>query len=80
MDDTSVQVAVANPFDAAVADDIRMVTGRRAEIVFANPDEIRRLVEEHYMRRMMADTTDEDVEIVDDSTEDMGNLERMARE
>ena len=80
MDDTSVQVAVANPFDAAVADDIRMVTGRRAEIVFADPDEIRRLVEEHYMRRMMADTTDEDVEIVDDSTEDMGNLERMARE
>lgn len=79
-DDTTIRVAVTNPFNVAVADDIRMVTGLTAEIVFANPQEIQRLVEEHYMRRMMADTTDEEVEILDDSSEELGDLERMARE
>ena len=79
-DDATIRVAVADPFDVSVCDDIRMVTGRTAELVFANPQEIQRLVDEHYMRRMMADTTDEDIEILDDSSEELGDLERMARE
>ncbi len=79
-DQSTIRVAVTDPFDVAVCDDIRMVTGRTAEIVFANPQEIQRLVEEHYMRRMMADTTDEEVEILDESSEELGDLERMARE
>lgn len=77
---TGIKVAVVDPFNTAVSEDIRMVTGLTAELVFANPQEIQRLVEEHYMRRMIADTTDEDVEILDESSEELGDLERMARE
>lgn len=79
-DASTIRVAVTNPFNVSIADDIRMVTGRSAEIVFANPEEIQRLVEEHYMRRMMADTTEDDIEILDESSEELGDLERMARE
>ncbi len=75
-----IRVAIADPFDLAVADDLRVVTGRAAEIVFADPVQIQRLVEEHYMRQMIADTTDEDVEVLDDSSDELGDLERMARE
>ena len=79
-DEFTIRVAVTDPFNVAVSDDIRMVTGRTAEIVFANPVDIQRMVEEHYMRRMMADTTDEEVEILDDTSEELGDIERMARE
>jgi len=78
--ETTIRVAVTDPFNVAVCDDIRMVTGLTAEVVFANPMDIQRMVEEHYMRRMMEDTTDEDIEILDESSEELGDLERMARE
>lgn len=79
-DESTIRVAAADPLDVSVADDIRMVTGRSVEIVFADPQEIQRLVEEHYMRQMITDTADEDIEILDDSSEELGDLERMARE
>lgn len=78
--DGHIKVAVSDPFDAALSDDIRLLTGLSAEVVFANPVEVRRLVEEHYMRRMMAAATDEEVEILDEAAEELGDLERMARE
>ena len=77
---STIRVAIADPFNLAVADDIRVVTGKTAEIVFADPQQIQRLVEEHYMRRMIADTADEDVEVLDESSDELGDLERMARE
>ena len=80
VDKHHIRVAIADPFDLAVADDLRVVTGRAAEIVFADPAQIQRLVEEHYMRQMIADTADEDVEVLDDSSDELGDLERMARE
>ena len=67
-------------FNVAAADDIRMAPLLAVELVFARPQEIRRLVEEHYMRRMMADTADEEVQILDDSSDEIGALERMAKE
>ncbi|MHB9023286.1 MAG: type II secretion system ATPase GspE [Armatimonadota bacterium] len=78
--DSTIRVAVADPFNVAAADDIRLVTGLKVEMVFANPPDIRRLVEEHYMRRMIADTTDEEVQILDDDSDEIGDLERMAKE
>lgn len=78
--DSSVRVAIADPFNVAAGDDIRLVTGLCVQLVHANPREIRQLVEEHYMRRMMADTTDEEVQVLDDSKDEIGDLERMARE
>ncbi|MHB9132111.1 MAG: type II secretion system ATPase GspE [Armatimonadota bacterium] len=77
---SSIRVAVANPFNITAAEDIRLVTGLAVELVYANPQEIRRLIEEYYMRRMIADTTDEEVTILDDDSDEIGDLERMARE
>lgn len=78
--DSYIRVAVADPFNISAADDIRLVTGLAVELVFADPREIRRLVEEHYMRRMISDTADEEVQVLDDSKDEIGDLERMARE
>ncbi|MHB0998429.1 MAG: type II secretion system ATPase GspE [Armatimonadota bacterium] len=78
--ESCIRVAVADPMDMMVAHDIRIATGRSVEIVFADPQEVQRLVEDHYMRRMIADTADEDIEILDDTAEELGDLERMARE
>jgi len=80
VDDTTIRVAVADPFNVAAAEDIRIVTGLSVDMVFADPQEVRRLVEEHYMRRMIADTTDEDIQILEDSDNEIGDLERMAKE
>jgi type II secretion system protein E len=77
---SSICVAVADPFNVAAADDIRMVTGRYVDLVFANPREIRRLVEEYYTRRMIADTTDEDVQVIDQANDEIGDLASMAKE
>lgn len=79
-DGSSIQVAVADPFNVSAADDIRVVTGLSVELVYANPQEIRRLVEEYYVRRMIADSSQEEVQILEESEDEIGNLERMARE
>ncbi|MBP6962991.1 MAG: type II secretion system ATPase GspE [Armatimonadetes bacterium] len=78
--DSTIRVAVADPFNVSAADDIRMVTGLSVDLLFADPQDIRRLVEEHYMRRMIADTADEEVQILEDSQDEIGDLERMAKE
>lgn len=78
--DGVIQAAIPDPFDTSAADDIRMVTGYPVELVYANPQEIRRLVEEFYVRRMMADTAEEEVQILEESEDEIGDLERMARE
>lgn len=78
--DSTIRIAIADPLNVAAADDIRLVTGLCVEIVAASPQNIRRLVEEHYMRHMIADTTDEEVQILEDSQDEIGDLERMAKE
>ena len=76
----SLRVAIADPFNTAAADDIRLVTGRDVALVLAPPDEIKRFVEEHYTRRMIADTAEDDVQVLDDNSDEIGDLETMARE
>jgi len=77
---TTLRVAIADPFNTAAADDLRLVTGRDVELVFAPPADIRRLVEEFYTRRMIADTAEDDVQVLDDTNEEIGDLESMAKE
>jgi len=77
---TSLRVAVADPFNVVAAEDIRMVTSREVELVFGSPSQIRRFVEEYYTRRMLADTTENDVQVLDDTENEIGDLERMAKE
>jgi len=76
----TLRVAIADPFNTAAADDLRLVTGRDVELVFAPPQEIRRFVEEFYTRRMIADTSEDDVQVLDDTSDEIGDLETMARE
>jgi type II secretion system protein E len=78
--DTSLRVALVDPFNLDASDDLRMVTGRDIEVVFANPREVRRLVEEHYTQRMIADSTDDEVQVLDETDNEIGDLERMAKE
>ncbi len=73
-------VALANPFDTSAADDLRFVTGYDIELVFANPVDVHRFVEEYYTRRMIADTTEDEVQVLDDTDDEIGDLETMARE
>ncbi len=63
---TTLRVAIADPFNTAAADDLRLVTGRDIELVFAPPQDIRRFVEEYYTRRMIADTTEDDVQVLEE--------------
>ena len=77
---TSLRVAVADPFNVVAAEDIRMVTSREVELVFSSPSQIRRFVEEYYTRRMLADTTENDVQVLDEIENEIGDLERMAKE
>jgi type II secretion system protein E len=75
-----LRVALADPLNLTALDDLRLVTGLDIEPVLADPEAIRRFVEEHYMQRMMADTGEGDIEIIEDLEEDLGDLRRMARE
>ncbi|MHB0939021.1 MAG: type II secretion system ATPase GspE [Armatimonadota bacterium] len=77
---STLRVAIADPFNTAAADDLRLVTGRDVELVFAPPQDIRRFVEEFYTRRMIADTAEDDVQVLDDTNEEIGDLESMAKE
>jgi len=77
---TSLRVAVADPFNTAAADDLRLVTGRDVELVFASPLQIRRFIEEFYTRRMIADTTEDDVQVLEEGNDEIGDLETMAKE
>ena len=77
---TTLRIAIADPFNTAAADDIRLVTGRDVELVLAPPQEIRRFVEEYYTRRMIADTAEDDVQVLEDGDDEIGDLESMAKE
>jgi type II secretion system protein E len=77
---TTLRVAIADPFNVGAADDIRLVTGRDVELVFAAPAELRRYVEEYYTRRLIADSGEDDVQVLDESDNEIGDLVRMAKE
>ena len=77
---TTLRVAVADPFNTTAADDLRLVTGRDVELLFAPPLQIRRFIEEYYTRRMIADTTEDDVQVLEDGNDEIGDLETMAKE
>ena len=77
---TTLRVAIADPFNIAAADDIRLVTGRDVELVFAPPQEIHRFVETLYTRRMITDTAEDDVQVLDENPDEIGDLESMAKE
>jgi len=79
-EDSRLRVAIANPLNLGALDDLRLVTGLTIDPVLADPEDIRRFVEEHYMQRMMADSGEGDIEIIEEVEDEIGDLQRMARE
>ena len=75
-----VRLAMADVLDVEAIDDVRLITGLDVEPVLADPREIRRLVENYYMQSIMDGGAEEGVEVIHDADEDIGDLERMARE
>ncbi|HIE53076.1 MAG TPA: type II secretion system protein GspE [Armatimonadetes bacterium] len=78
--DDTLRVAIADPLNLGALDDLRLVTGLDIEPVLADPEDIRRFVEEHYMKRIMADVTEGEIEIIEEEEEDIADLQRLARE
>ena len=75
-------VAVSDPMNLAALDDLRFVTGDRVEPVVSDADDIRRLVEEHYLHHVMTATTDTEdgVEVISEDQDELGDVQTMARE
>jgi type II secretion system protein E len=82
MNNGRIRVAVGDPFNFAAIDDIRIATGLFVEPVLASPSEIRRLVEKHYMQRMIEETHGggEEIEVLQEDETEIGDLQRMAKE
>jgi type II secretion system protein E len=80
IEDGSVVVATADPFNLEALDDIRMVTGKEVSPMLADASEIQRIVEDAYMREMMEAAENGDVQVLAEKEIDAADLERMAKE
>ncbi|HAZ63641.1 MAG TPA: type II secretion system protein GspE [Armatimonadetes bacterium] len=80
-DNGELLVALADPANLAALDDLRFVTGLRVEPVVADAEDVRRLVEDHYLHRVMGGSADDDdVQVMADDDEDLSDVQSMARE
>ncbi|MFA4015272.1 MAG: hypothetical protein RUDDFDWM_000352 [Candidatus Fervidibacterota bacterium] len=75
-----LKVATADPFDVAMEDALRFITGLNVEMVLARPGDIRLLIEQHYMRKVMQESQDEYVEVVEEAEEEIGDPTKLAKE
>ncbi|GBC97850.1 Type II secretion system protein E [bacterium HR17] len=73
-------VAVADPLNVEAESLLRFVTGLSVRIVLAKPSEVRTQLEQHYMRRVIAEAETEDIEVIREAEEDIGDPTRLARE
>ncbi|MDH7568333.1 MAG: type II secretion system ATPase GspE [Armatimonadota bacterium] len=79
LDNGTLTVACADPLDLQSLEDIRVLVGRNIRPVVAGPDEIRRVLEQNYMERLIQDVHDQDSEISADDL-DIADLQKMAGE
>jgi general secretion pathway protein E len=80
LENGTVIIATADPFNLDALDDVRMVTGREANPVLADASEIQRIVEDAYMKEMMEAAENGDVQLIAEKEIDAADLERMAKE
>lgn len=79
--DSALRVAMADPFDVVTEDILRFITGLNVEPCLARPSDIKLLIEQHYMRRVMQESQDEQVEVVEEvEEEEIGDPTRLAKE
>ncbi|MCS7192047.1 MAG: ATPase, T2SS/T4P/T4SS family, partial [Armatimonadetes bacterium] len=73
-------VAVSDPLNVEVESTLRFITGMPIRIVIAKSSDIRTYLEQHYMRRVIAEAEAEDIEVIREAEEDIGDPTRLARE
>jgi type II secretion system protein E len=78
--DGTLTVALGNPMDLQIVDDLRLATGMPVRPVVAPPAEIRRALEQFAMDRMIQDVSEGESEAGDDEGADIADLQKMARE
>jgi len=80
VDGGRLTLAMIDVLDLEAVDDVRLVTGMDVEPVAGDEREIRRLVESYYMKAIMNGVAGGDVEVIADVDDEIGDLQRMARE
>jgi len=79
-EDHTLVVAVADPFDVTVLDDLRLLTSRDVRAVVASPRKISEAIEQSYMQKMFRDIDDMQAEEVAEEDLEIADLQKMARE
>jgi type II secretion system protein E len=80
VDEGTLTVALGNPMDLQLVDDLRLATGMVVRAVVAPAAEIRRALEQLAMEQMIQDVSDGDAEAGADEGADIADLQKMARE
>ncbi len=85
-DETALYVAVANPLDPNVVDDLRFTLNQEIRVVVANPDRIRELINNHYadtgpsdINDVLSDLGSESVDLTDQDLEAEANSAPIIR-
>jgi len=79
-EDHTLVVAMANPFDVTVLDDLRLLTSRDVRALVASPRQISEAIEQCYMEKMFRDIDDMQTEVVAEEDLEIADLQKMARE
>ena len=79
-EDHTLVIAVANPFNVTVLDDLRLLTGRDVRAVVASPRRLSEAIEQCYMEKMFRDIDDMRAEEVAEEDLEIADLQKMARE
>jgi type II secretion system protein E len=80
LEEGTLTVALANPLDLQLVDDLRLATGMAIRPVIAPPAEIRRALEQFAMEQMIQDVSDGEGDAGADEGADIADLQKMARE
>ncbi len=75
-----LRVALADPYNSAAVDDLRVLTGLHIAVLVADPLKIRQAIERHYVERLLQAATGTALEVVAEEDADIGDLQKMARE
>ena len=79
-EDHTLVVAMANPFDVTVLDDLRLLTSRDVRAVVVSPRKLSEAIEQCYMEKMFRDIDDMRAEAVAEEDLEIADLQKMARE
>jgi type II secretion system protein E len=79
-EDHTLVVAMADPFDVAVLDDLRLLTSKDVRAVVSGRRKIVEAIEQSYMEKMFRDIDDMQREEIAEEDLEIADLQKMARE